>query len=368
MSKARLRLILIIVMIAACGGVQAQGPTIDALANQADTIVVGEVQSGRQNARLLAFLLTVVRSIKGSSSPGAVLNVSGSCGPSAVNKDLTGSYGMFFLNKAGNGQWTLRPVMKGTGFETTYFPLSKASSPANINTTSQVTTQGDQIAVELVAALQSYTNPLQLYHLENGLIGISDSAVVQDLFRSLKARSDPELRFLALAKLLRTGDADALAQVAADVDLLPNLVARTFVIPAIHAQAYSGQGAVGPLGKIAASSDIYVQRAAADALMSIHTKNTLPFLAGLLDSTDSTNRELAMRGLSRFVENLPSMTQNNVRNGKSLSAQGPAVYRTAQTDRYSLSTRRLQDAAESETAFLQFWKTWWASMKDEVTR
>ncbi len=70
--------------------------------------------------------------------------------------------------------------------------------------------------------------------------------------------------------------------------------------------------------------------------------------------------------LSCFVDNLPSITHYNVINGKSVQPQGPAPYRTAETDRYSLSTRRLADAREPEAAFLQFWKSWWATMKDKI--
>ena len=73
-----------------------------------------------------------------------------------------------------------------------------------------------------------------------------------------------------------------------------------------------------------------------------------------------------MPGLSRFVENLPIETQYNTLNGKAVLQQGPAPYRNAQTDRYSLATRSIQQTAETEAALLQFWKSWWASMKDQL--
>jgi len=102
--------------------------------------------------------------------------------------------------------------------------------------------------------------------------------------------------------------------------------------------------------------------------MYIHTRETLPFLAKLLDSSDATTREFAMRGLSRFVGNLPVATQQNIFSGKASLQQGPAPYRTPDTDRYSLATRSLAQAPEGEAAFLQFWKSWWALMKDKLAK
>ena len=102
------------------------------------------------------------------------------------------------------------------------------------------------------------------------------------------------------------------------------------------------------------------------ALDFIHTRDTLPFLAQALDGTDPNTRELAMQGLSRFVDNLPIQTQYNVTNGKALVAQGATPYRTADTDKYSLSRGSLGSANEAE--YLQFWKSWWTAMKDELTR
>ena len=65
-----------------------------------------------------------------------------------------------------------------------------------------------------------------------------------------------------------------------------------------------------------------------------------------------------MRGLSRFVDGLPTAIPENVPSGKNLVPQGPTPYRTAATNQYSLSAQALP--AGSEAAYLQFWKTWWS--------
>ena len=306
----------------------------------------------------------MTRSIKGSLGPGSAVAVSGAC-TLAANKDLKGQYGMFFLSKTAGNLWALLPS-GAVAFETAYFPLSKASSPASITTHSPPTTVTDQIAVELAAGLQSYSSPLQLYTLANGLRAMPDSAIIKDLFQSLRASSDPELKFLALAKFLRGGDPSALAEVAANIDLLPRLTVSSFVISEIYGRRDSDPAAIAHLGRISASSDPYVQRGAADALMRIHTRDALPFLAQLLDGSDPRTRELAIAGFSRFVENLPIETQFNTLNGQSKQPQGPAPYRTPQTDKYSLSMQSLAGSTLTEAEYVQFWKSWWATMSPKL--
>ena len=71
-----------------------------------------------------------------------------------------------------------------------------------------------------------------------------------------------------------------------------------------------------------------------------------------------------MKGLSRFVDNLPIATQYNTLNGKALVPQGAQPFRTIETDKYSLSTRYLGEG--DQTLYLQFWRSWWAKMKGEL--
>ncbi|MGA2273114.1 MAG: HEAT repeat domain-containing protein [Bryobacteraceae bacterium] len=335
------------------------------VADQAPTVVVGEILSGRQSGNLAVFTLSVVRTLKGSANPGDTITVNAAVSQSA-DRDLTGAYGMWFLSSA-SGQPTLLPVLRGV-FDTAYYPFSKTTSPAAITTNSPAVTLDDQIALENGAALASYSTPLQFHLLAAGLLATADSPVTQNVFQFLHSSADPELRFIALARWVRNhGDTSALAEVANNIALTPSLEATFFVVPGVLGRLDSDPVAIGYLGKIAGSSQPDLQRAAATALMHIHTGDTLPYLAQLLGSSDAATREIAMRGLSRFVDNLPIATQGNVLNGKASLQQGPTPYRTAQTDRYSLSTRSLAQASDSEAAFLQFWESWWASMKGQLS-
>jgi hypothetical protein len=157
-----------------------------------------------------------------------------------------------------------------------------------------------------------------------------------------------------------------LAELANDIEQTAGLKATFFVVPGVLGWLDPNSLAIGHLGKIAASSDLYLQRAAATALMNIHTTDALPFLAKLLDSSDGATRELAMRGLSRFVEGMPIPTHENILSGRATLAQEPTPYRTAETARYSLATRSLAQAPETEAAFLSFWKSWWEAVQGSV--
>jgi hypothetical protein len=362
-QRVMTKLSFILAFGAALPSLQAEKRTTDRLADEADAIVVGEVQSGRQSGYSVAFVLSVTRTLKGDLPPGAVVNVTWGCALRA-NKDLKANYGLWFLRREG-GQWTLRRVLEGTvPFEFSYFPLPRQRTPANLPAGGPPLSAKDLVAAELVAALQICTDRSQLHHLASGLLGIGESSVAPELFRALRASGGPELKFMGLAGLLRANDMSALAEIADNVDLIPRLELRGLVLGAISARRDAEPAAISHLGRIAATPDPDLRRAAAEALKRIHTRDTVPFLVQLLESTDPGTREAAMFGLSRFVDNLPIETPYNVPSGKSLVPQGPQTYRTAETDRYSLSTRRVDGANEAD--HVRFWRSWWVTMKDKV--
>jgi len=221
------------------------------------------------------------------------------------------------------------------------------------------------MAAELVAALEHYTDPSQLYLVALHLSGITTSALLPQFYQSLRGSPDPELRFIGLEGLLGTSnEASALAEIASSLGVLPTLRTRSLLQVEISGTRNSDPAIVASLGAIASSPDETWQRCAAKGLENIHSLKALPFLAQLLSSPDRAAREAAMSGLSRFVDNLPIQTVSNIINGGSLISQGPTPYRTAQTDKYSLSRRLLGSADETE--YVQFWKSWWASMKSQL--
>src|SRR5258706_16310815 len=102
-----MRLVFSVILILAATASGADKGLTDRLADQADVIVAGAVQSGRQNGKFISFALAVDRTIKGSVSSGQVLTVFWQS-PWIFNRDLTVNYyGMWFLAKNSDGTWQL---------------------------------------------------------------------------------------------------------------------------------------------------------------------------------------------------------------------------------------------------------------------
>lgn len=332
-----------------------------------DAVVVAEVISGRQTGKAANCVLLINRTLKGSLLPNDRVNVSWNSWL-GFDQDLTGKYGMWHLNQLPSGAWVLRQVDRGVP----YVPMPKGTSPlgimvpAGIPALPQPATVGDRMAAELAAALQGYSKPSDVRELASRFLALDKTPFVSGLYRVLRASPDPELRLTGLTGMLRLNDLTALTDLANSVDQIPKVQVRHWVLSAIMARHEVSPAVIQTLGRIASSPDLDTQFAAADALGEIHTRDTLPILAQLLDSPRQMTREAAMRGLGWFVDNLPISTEYNVWNGRANIPQGPAPYRTADTDRYSLSHRPPGNANDAE--YVQFWKSWWAKMKTELTK
>lgn len=337
----------------------------DRLADRADAVIVGELLTGQQTGRSLSFSIAATRVIKGGVSPGALLNVV-ALSRVSMFRTLGGNYGVWFLRRTG-AQWRLLPIMPSiAALEASgYFPTPRANSPLSLNTATPPITVSDHISVELAAAVQNYSDPRNLFKLAYGLMGINESSLIRDIYFHFRANADPEVRFVGMSRSFGSDDdVQVLGEIASNIHLIPKLHVRGLIVSSICGRSNPDPRAVGYLEVISQSSNQAIQKCSAMALMYIHTREALPALARLLDSPDPTTREYAMGGLSRFVDNLPIPTATNTANGKALVPRGPQPYRTAETDKYSLSKRWLGQA--NQTEFLIFWKSWWATTKDKL--
>ena len=192
----------------------------DRLADRADAVVVGELLSGKQAGQSLSFVLSVTRILKGDLTSGATVNVSGRTRLS-LSGSLRGHYGIWILQRTGT-QWRLLPLLPGAAaLETSgYLPVSKLSSPASVVTSSPPQTANDRIAIEMAAAIQSYTDRKQLFNLAYGLQGATESGFLRDIYLSLRTNFDPEIRFIGLSRPFGPDDdLLTLAEIANNLDL-----------------------------------------------------------------------------------------------------------------------------------------------------
>jgi len=110
------------------------------------------------------------------------------------------------------------------------------------------------MAVEFAAALPYYVDAQQLYSIERGFAGIGNSTVAAHQYRILRTSADPELKFLGLAGLARAGDRSAIAEIAANISLIPGLkVSRSLLSDAVRSQRDADPVAIQALGAIALS-------------------------------------------------------------------------------------------------------------------
>ena len=366
MRNTALELIAVTVAMVAItpiGRAQRRGAT-DSLAANADAVVVGEIQSGRQTGTAMAFILAVSRSLKGPFDPGGVVSVRASA-PDSVNGSLGGQYGLWFLKQSG-GQWSALPAEPSNVHASPYLPMPKTSSPSSITTKSPPSTVYDRLAIELAAAVQSSsTSSRSFFQLADALLDCGESGLIPELHHALRAHADPVVRSVGSAGLVRTPEgASALSEIADNIGRTENRSAKRFQSRSIC--GLHDPSGVRSLSRIAEETGEYC---AVEALANIHTVDTLPALANLLGHTDPKIRELAMRGLSRFVNNFPITHTTHPGDISWRLPQGPTPYRTPLTDEYSLATGALSAKTKhTEAEYLQFWKSWWANMKTELTR
>jgi hypothetical protein len=345
---------LILTAASLCFSRAADKGLTDALVAQADAIVVGEIVSGQQSGSNVALSLSVARVSKGTAQVGTMINVQWSNAWPNRNTSFSGLYGMWFL-KQSQLTWNLIPVAQGqVALETSYFRLPEGSGP-----TTSASAAIDIVALELASGIESYTDPEQLSSL-----GYADTPTVVGIYQTLSNSPDPEIRFIGLTGQLRAPNPSILQAISANVGVLAGLKTAAIPLGAIQSVRDSSSTTVQCLGAITSSPATSLQRAAVYPLAMIHTLQALPFLATLLGSTDSTTRDLAIRGLSMFVDNLPIVTLNSVPNQAWRQPQGPTPYKTPDTDRYSLSQGSIDPAQEA--AYVQFWQSWWANMKSQL--
>jgi len=342
---------------------------LDDLAGKADTIIVGQIQSGQQVGNSIAVVLSVVRVIKGTLMEGSLLDVSGEVRHPLSRSNIQSGRGLWFLKQSA-GHWTFLPIMANPAFleHGCFIPYIETSlGPRRDDTLPQ--TDGDKVALEIVSSLREGRIDRKDPYIINWIIDVmlGQRPFITSLLRGLRAETNPDLHILGLTALLTTEDQiSALAELAGNVNLLERIKQMPLAGIAICGITNPDSTVVSSLGRISVYDGL--QACAAESLAAIHTVQTLPFLARLLDSKEPTAREWAVRGLSRFVENLPIRQEADHITGKSLIPRGPAPYRSADTDRFSLSRRRLTLTGESDTEYVQFWKLWWARMQNELGR
>jgi len=109
-----------------------------------------------------------------------------------------------------------------------------------------------------------------------------------------------------------------------------------------------------------------LERSAAQALRSIHTKEAMPYLMELLDSSDPGVPGEAMSGICLFVRNAPVLAQQSTSSLDWMQSREPAPFRTEQTDSHCFTSP--VPSSWIHASHSTFWKRWWREHEAEVMR
>jgi len=338
---------------------------IERVLEKADAVVVAEVPYGTFVNTEYSFTLVVQRSLKGDLKPGVAVpaHYSARGGTIKGRGEFSSQFGLWFLAVSSNGEWSvLSPRERLWPLEFAYYPLSKRveTQPWDPKNASVV----DRVFLELASSID-LTEPGQAFrHLADGAlrcVGAPGSSRLVDVLQRWSRSTSVNLTTLGLTGLVMLGDTGALVRSAS----LLAVIKESQIVDMFHSvvSAYRSPNPEGvrALGDMATADSGIAKLAfqAACALRSIHTKETLPYLAKLLDSQDAELRAQAVAGFTLFTRNLPIETPAAVAGMAVSRPVTEAPYRTLDTDRYSNWGRF--ERAEDEQAAVGFWKSWWES-------
>jgi hypothetical protein len=342
------------------------------LVQSSDLIVVASASGAVQEGPPVAnFELHVNRVLKGDPAiAGGVIPVSWvrkSSGMIAPGTQFpVAGNGLWFLQRSSDG-WLLQPVLQGAvSPDDTFFPTP--SGPILAAYAYQPTASlSDRVASELSAAIESDTvSSTQLRFLHHGILDELNSPVVRLLYQRMSTSGSAQHRILGLSGLIRGESVTALrSAVSAASEFEGYPMENGELLSSIQEQfRATDANSVGVLGQAAVGSTTHspaMREAAVHALASIHTVETLPYLATLLDDPDAELRIEAIGGLASFANGLTVRTPACVPSLACLQFPASARYMTPDTiANFAMGAMAIE---QKEASYLSFWKNWWSQQR-----
>lgn len=338
--------------------------TLSNLATRGDAIVIGTVTTRSESGIAVSFDIQIEKVFKGTISPGSVHVahqwirrgiIAGFPQTKAGQTIDAQLHGIWFLQRAAGPDWEILAVSGQDGIMVNlYSPAAVTLPPAYQY--SETTSLVDSLILEVAAGLEAEGwRPAAALDALGSLRTPAASMFLTNYVNSL----DPAFRSIGLAGLLTQSHQDAIAQLVRFWPSISEAPSRVRVIQALRDSFRdSTPSAVQQLVAVATADSIYLELspAAVTALAAIHTRESLPFLAHLLLSSDPGEQMKGVFGLSSFVNGCPSQTPNNVASMEYLQFKNPSPYRTAETIAKFAFRRGL---AEQETDLVSFWLNWW---------
>lgn len=191
------------------------------------------------------------------------------------------------------------------------------------------------------------------------MLGREDSPEIRRFLWELVASPDTPTHLVGLTQLLVLGDVGALRSLRAPRDFSSDRRSEGLA-PAVPGAVdgyfrNSSPEAIQLLGEFCNDVTLpaSLREAAAMALSAMHTPESLPYLAKLMDDPNPTLRARGVTGISLFANGMGAQSPGGGSSMPHLNNPAPTPYRTEQTARY------LGFDAANETEWIAFWKAWW---------
>jgi hypothetical protein len=329
-------------------------------AKTADAIVVGEVGPVTGSADAVQFSVSVRRVLRGPSLEGSI-TVTFTRKHDSRLPPFQGNGGcrILFLQSQGR-DWRAIPLSRPLlGIEELSFPTDQCAHPERAATLVQAPLDDGQLFEEIVRGVESSpeVDPAYVHRLFNGFSPKSFRKVV-DAGDRLSRSSNPALRLLGLAWRIAAGDPNAAVEIAAEFDLINAFPSSGTLAQALASYSNTNRLGVKAIGEIAIRDQGWIARAASEALRSIHSTDTLPYLYIMLDSPVERMRENAIAGFSMFLLGIPTLNDDN----KSAAFErgiNPATRKPLTADEEPhIHFGALKDKNQ-ESELIRWWKTWW---------
>jgi len=347
-----------------CGSV-LHGAGLGYLAGSADAVVVGSVANRIEGATQVSFTIAVDRVLSGSlpsQTPNlAVVHAWAGAlhGPGQTIVETL--YGIWFVRQTAPGVWDVLTARPSVGVRTIlglFLPAATAVPSSGPYSYGPGTPALDALAYEVAAGIQSAAADPEL--LRDAYSGTT-TPVVLSVLAGYLASANPSFQAVGIAGTLERQVPGAIQQFAGLWPAIGDDSHAADVLSAIRdAWRDPTPSGVLQLATIASARPPgdALRANATRALAAIHTQETLPFLAGLLSSTDSDEQVQSVYGLSSFANGCPIQTQGNTASLAYLMCDGPSAYKTPET---VANFGFRPGPPDQEQALLSFWQAWWSA-------
>jgi len=230
-----------------------------------------------------------------------------------------------------------------------------------------------RIVDDLVEATTQFDGAFGLGNRLKSLLYELESTQQIAIYRGFASSASPALRALGLGGLISHGDTNALLEAERDAATFAGKPTQSS-LASVSSVVSTDPRVIDALVRLATNRNpkFYLRNSARNALENIHSRETLPYFALLLDSPDPFERQRAVSSFSAFAVGLPVFARDsnvselidklfnvNWRHKTGAEGRDPLAGLTSAQliERNHFSFGTFQDST-AEARLVGFWKDW----------